>query len=44
MCIRDSSIAGVDGEPLRGPMTSASLIGDNLDLHLDKVLTGIIQN
>ena len=37
--LRKVSIAGVDGEPLRGPMTSASLIGDNLDLHLDKVLT-----
>ena len=42
--LRKVAIAGVDGEPLRGPMTSASLIGDNLDLHLDKVLTGIIQN
>ena len=42
--LRKVAIAGVDSEPLRGPMTSASLIGDNLDLHLDKVLTGIIQN
>ena len=42
--LRKVAIAGVDGEPLMGPMTSASLIGDNLDLHLDKVLTGIIQN
>ena len=42
--LRKVAIAGVDGEPLRGPMTSASLIGDNLDLHLDKVLTGIIKN
>lgn len=42
--LRKVAIAGVDGEPLKGPMTSASLIGDNLDLHLDKVLTGIIQN
>ena len=42
--LRKVAIAGVDGEPLRGPMTSASLIGNNLDLHLDKVLTGIIQN
>ena len=42
--LRKVAIAGVDGEPLGGPMTSASLIGDNLDLHLDKVLTGIIQN
>lgn len=42
--LRKVAIAGVDGEPTKGPMTSASLIGDNLDLHLDKVLTGIIQN
>jgi AcrR family transcriptional regulator len=42
--LRKVAIAGVDSEPLRGPMTSASLIGNNLDLHLDKVLTGIIQN
>ena len=42
--LRKVAIAGIDGEPLKGPMTSASLIGDNLDLHLDKVLTGIIQN
>lgn len=42
--LRKVAIAGVDGEPLKGPMTSASLIGDNLDLHLDKVLTGIIRN
>lgn len=42
--LRKVAIAGVDGEPLKGPMTSASLIGDNLDLHLDKVLTGIIKN
>lgn len=42
--LRKVAIAGVDGEPLKGPMTSASLIGNNLDLHLDKVLTGIIQN
>lgn len=42
--LRKVAIAGVDSEPLKGPMTSASLIGDNLDLHLDKVLTGIIQN
>ena len=42
--LRKVAIAGVEGEPLKGPMTSASLIGDNLDLHLDKVLTGIIQN
>ena len=42
--LRKVAIAGVVSEPLRGPMTSASLIGDNLDLHLDKVLTGIIKN
>ena len=27
-----------------GPIPAASLIGDNLDLHLDKVITGIIQS
>jgi AcrR family transcriptional regulator len=27
-----------------GPITSASIIGDNLDSHLDKVITGIIQS
>ena len=42
--LRKVAIAGVDAEPLKGPMTSANLIGNNLDLHLDKVLTGIIQN
>jgi AcrR family transcriptional regulator len=34
----------LDTEQNHGPIKSASLIGDNLDMHLDKVLTGIIQN
>ena len=28
----------------KGPITSATIIGDNLDFHLDKVITGIIQS
>ena len=34
----------LDPEQNNGPIKSASLIGDNLDMHLDKVLTGIIQS
>ena len=34
----------LDPEQNDGPIKSASLIGDNLDMHLDKVLTGIIQS
>ena len=34
----------LDTEQSHGPIKSASLIGDNLDMHLDKVLTGIIQS
>jgi AcrR family transcriptional regulator len=34
----------LDPEQNDGPIKSASLIGDNLDVHLDKVLTGIIQS
>ena len=34
----------LDPEQTKGPITSASIIGGNLDFHLDKVLTGIIQS
>ena len=34
----------LDPEETKGPITSATLIGDNLDFHLDKVITGIIQS
>ena len=34
----------LDSGPDLGPIPAASLIGDNLDLHLDKVITGIIQS
>jgi hypothetical protein len=28
----------------QGPITSARIIADNLEQHLDKVLSGLIQN
>jgi hypothetical protein len=34
----------LDMEQNKGPITSATIIGGNLDLHLDKVITGIIQS
>jgi hypothetical protein len=34
----------LDTEQTKGPITSATIIGGNLDLHLDKVITGIIQS
>ena len=34
----------LDPEETNGPITSATIIGDNLDFHLDKVITGIIQS
>ena len=34
----------LDPEETKGPITSATIIGDNLDFHLDKVITGIIQS
>ena len=34
----------LDPGETKGPITSATIIGDNLDFHLDKVITGIIQS
>ena len=34
----------LDPEQTLGPISSATIIGGNLDFHLDKVLTGIIQS
>ena len=37
-------VGNMDPEQDHGPIKSASLIGANLDEHLDKVITGIIQS
>ena len=34
----------LDPEQNNGPISSATIISGNLDFHLDKVITGIIQN
>jgi hypothetical protein len=34
----------LDPEQSNGPISSATIIGGNLDFHLDKVISGIIQS
>jgi hypothetical protein len=42
--IRKVNVVGDDYEDNSGPISSASIIANNLDEHLDKVITGLISN
>ena len=42
--LRKVQVVGDDFEEGVGPISTASVIATNLEDHLDKVLTGLIQN
>jgi hypothetical protein len=42
--IRKVNVVGDDYDDNSGPISSASIIANNLDEHLDKVITGLISN
>ncbi len=42
--IRKVNVVGDDYDDNSGPISSANIIANNLDEHLDKVITGLISN
>ena len=42
--LRKVQVVGEDYDKGVGPMSSANIIAGNLESHLDKVLTGLIQS
>ena len=42
--IRKVNVVGDDFDEGSGPISTASMIADNLEEHLDKVISGLISN
>jgi hypothetical protein len=42
--IRKVHVVGDVEENINGPMSAGRMVADNLEQHLDKVLSGLIQN